>query len=86
MRPNVYNDENDRTVQINDSAMTEYIVIADDNPMKKISHVSQKSRNPSYTHYGEFKNASKITIERRTEKAILRALSTQEPGGRIPRI
>ena len=44
MRPNVYTDENGRTVQVNDSAMTEYIVIADDNPMKKISHVSQKSR------------------------------------------
>ena len=78
MRPNVYTDEHNRAVQINDSAMMEYIVVADDNPMKKISHVSQKSRNPSYTHSGEFKNASKITIERQTEKALLRALSMQE--------
>ena len=63
MRPNVYNDKCSRTVQINDSAMVEYIVVADNILMKQISHVSQKSRNPSYTHSGEFKNASKITIE-----------------------
>ena len=78
MRPNVYNDDRSRTVQINDSAMIEYIVVADNILMKQISHVSQKSRNPSYIHSGEFKNASKITIERQSEKAILRALSMQE--------
>ena len=78
MRPNVYNDDRSPTVQINDSAMIEYIVVSDNNLMKQISHVSQKSRNPSYTHSGEFKNASKITIERQSEKAILRALSMQE--------
>ena len=58
--------------------MIEYIVVSDNNLMKQISHVSQKSRNPSYTHSGEFKNASKITIERQSEKAILRTLSMQE--------
>ena len=78
MRPNVYNDDRSPTVQINDSVMIEYIVVSDNNLMKQISHVSQKSRNPSYTHSGEFKNASKITIERQSEKAILRALSMQE--------
>ena len=69
MRPNVYNDENSRTVQVNDSAMTEYIVIADDNPMKKISHVSQKSRNPSYSLC---KIQECLGGHHRTEKAILR--------------
>ena len=32
----------------------------------------------TYTRGGEFKNASKVTMERQTEKAILRALSMQE--------
>ena len=43
MRPNVYNDDRSPTVQINDSAMIEYIVVSDNNLMKQISHVSQES-------------------------------------------
>ena len=37
LRPNIYTDGHDQTVQINDSAMVEYIVIADDNMKRSLT-------------------------------------------------
>ena len=67
-----------RELRIIDSPFVEDLIVDADNPMKEVRHVPQRSRNPGYTHRGEFKDANKTTIARHTEKAIIRAASLQE--------